>query len=165
MSVSADDLATLLEALHRNAIALATTGPRPPRRVRVGVGDATVELEWDDAVAVVPVTPAPAPAAAVVAAPIEVAEVAAAAPAGHVVAAPTVGTFYRAPEPGAAPFVSEGDVVAAGQQIGIVEAMKLMIPVEATQAGRVEEIVCADATPVEFGAPLLVLSAVTAAAG
>jgi acetyl-CoA carboxylase biotin carboxyl carrier protein len=74
------------------------------------------------------------------------------------VTAPTVGVFYRSPEPGAPPFVSEGDVVAAGQQVAIIEAMKLMIPVEADRAGRVAAILCADADAVEYGQPLLVLA-------
>ena len=52
----------------------------------------------------------------------------------HYVCAAIVGTFYRGPEPGAAPFVSEGDMVRPGQQIAILEAMKMMMPVEADRA-------------------------------
>ncbi|WP_018636950.1 acetyl-CoA carboxylase biotin carboxyl carrier protein [Parafrankia elaeagni] len=74
-----------------------------------------------------------------------------------VVPAHTVGVFYHAPEPGADPFVRAGDTVVPGQQVGIIEAMKLMIPVEAERGGRVREILVADASPVEYGQPLLTL--------
>ena len=73
------------------------------------------------------------------------------------VCAPTVGTFYRAPEPGAAPFVAEGDQVRRGQQVGIVEAMKLMIPIESEPTAVVAAIHVADGRPVEYGEPLLTL--------
>ncbi|WP_343044371.1 acetyl-CoA carboxylase biotin carboxyl carrier protein, partial [Micromonospora maritima] len=79
-------------------------------------------------------------------------------PARHVVRAPTVGVFYRAPEPGAKPFVAEGDIVQPGQQVGIVEAMKLMIPVHADAHGTVVEVLRADGAPVEYDEPLLALS-------
>ncbi|MBH0776520.1 acetyl-CoA carboxylase biotin carboxyl carrier protein [Nocardia bovistercoris] len=77
-----------------------------------------------------------------------------------VVTAETVGVFYRLPEPGAAPFVTEGDPVRTGQQVGIVEAMKLMIPVTASAAGRVLEFLVENGEAVEYGAPLLRLEAV-----
>jgi acetyl-CoA carboxylase biotin carboxyl carrier protein len=73
------------------------------------------------------------------------------------VRAPMVGTFYHAPEPGAAPFVTVGDHVEAGQQVGIVEAMKLMNPVEAADSGRVIEVLVADAGRVEYEQPLIEL--------
>jgi acetyl-CoA carboxylase biotin carboxyl carrier protein len=83
-----------------------------------------------------------------------------AAAAEHLhVFAPSVGTFYRQPEPGAAPFVSEGDVVTPGQQIGIVEAMKLMLPVEADRPGRIVKIYRANGDAVEYGEPLFALAA------
>ncbi|TDC72092.1 hypothetical protein E1200_00260 [Actinomadura sp. GC306] len=66
-----------------------------------------------------------------------------------------VGTFYSAPEPGAEPFVAVGDEVRAGQQIAILEVMKLMTPVAADRAGRVVEVLVPDGTPVEFGTGLI----------
>jgi acetyl-CoA carboxylase biotin carboxyl carrier protein len=72
------------------------------------------------------------------------------------VVAPCVGTFYRAPEPGAAPFVADGDVVQPGQQVGIIEAMKLMMPVAADRAGRVRGVLD-DGVAVEYGAVLVTL--------
>jgi acetyl-CoA carboxylase biotin carboxyl carrier protein len=77
------------------------------------------------------------------------------AEAGHIIRAPLVGTFYAAPQPGAASFVSVGDVVVVGQTVGIVEAMKLMNAITADVAGRVVEIFVANEQSVEFEQPLL----------
>ena len=76
---------------------------------------------------------------------------------GHAILAPLVGTFYRAGQPGAKPFVEEGDVVDAGQQVGIVEAMKLMNRVDADVAGRVVKILAGDGEWVEFEQVLMVI--------
>jgi oxaloacetate decarboxylase alpha subunit len=65
--------------------------------------------------------------------------------------APMVGTFYRAPEPGANPFVGIGDVVVPGQTLCILEAMKLMNEVKVEQAGIVRAIHAENAQPVEYG--------------
>ena len=67
------------------------------------------------------------------------------------VESPMVGTFYRAPEPGAAPFVEEGDAIAPGQTLCILEAMKLMNEVKAEVEGVVRRIHVGNAEPVEFG--------------
>jgi oxaloacetate decarboxylase alpha subunit len=64
---------------------------------------------------------------------------------------PMVGTFYRAPNPNADPFVEVGDVVQPGQVIGIVEAMKLMNEIEADRVGEIVEIPVANGQPVEYG--------------
>ncbi len=68
--------------------------------------------------------------------------------------APMVGTFYRAPQPGAPPFVEEGDAVAPGQTLCILEAMKLMNEVKAEIEGIVSAIHVQNGQPVEFGQPL-----------
>jgi len=81
-------------------------------------------------------------------------------PVLHYVCAPSVGTFYRSPEPGAAPFTAEGATVTAGQQVAIVEAMKLMLPVEADRPGRVVEVLIEDGQAVEYGERLLALTPV-----
>ena len=73
------------------------------------------------------------------------------------VTAPMVGTAYTAPEPGAEPFVSVGDSVSAGQTLLLIEAMKTFNPVRAPKAGRVARILISDATPVEYGEPLIIL--------
>ena len=67
------------------------------------------------------------------------------------VESPMVGTFYRAAQPGAPPFVEVGDVVAAGQTLCILEAMKLMNEVKADVEGVVRAVHAENATPVEFG--------------
>jgi acetyl-CoA carboxylase biotin carboxyl carrier protein len=77
--------------------------------------------------------------------------------AGHPIKAPLVGTFYRSSQPGAPPFVNEGDTVDAGQTVGIVEAMKLMNQVQADQAGKVSKILAVDGDWVEFEQTLMLL--------
>jgi oxaloacetate decarboxylase alpha subunit len=67
------------------------------------------------------------------------------------VEAPMVGVFYRAPQPGAPPFVEEGDTVAQGQTLCILEAMKLMNEIKAELEGVVRKIHVQNAQPVEFG--------------
>jgi acetyl-CoA carboxylase biotin carboxyl carrier protein len=71
--------------------------------------------------------------------------------------APMVGTFYRAPQPGAAPFVQEGDPVELGQTLCILEAMKLMNEVKAETEGIVRRICVENAQPVEYGQVLFEL--------
>jgi oxaloacetate decarboxylase (Na+ extruding) subunit alpha len=65
--------------------------------------------------------------------------------------APMVGTFYRAPQPGAPPFVSEGEIVAQGQTLCILEAMKLMNEVKADMEATVRSINVENGEPVEYG--------------
>lgn len=72
----------------------------------------------------------------------------------YAVTSPMVGTFYRAPAPGEAPFVSVGDTVKAGQTLCIIEAMKIMNEIEAEVNGTVVEILVDNAQPVEFSQPL-----------
>jgi oxaloacetate decarboxylase alpha subunit len=76
--------------------------------------------------------------------------------------APMVGVFYRAPQPGAPPFVEEGDTVAAGQTLCILEAMKLMNEIKAEASGIVRQIHVGNAEPVEFGQLLFELEPVVA---
>jgi acetyl-CoA carboxylase biotin carboxyl carrier protein len=73
-----------------------------------------------------------------------------------VLAAPLVGTFYRRSSPDAAPLAAPGDIVAAGDTIAIIEAMKVMNEIKAEAAGRVIRIVVDDGEAVEFGEPLIV---------
>jgi acetyl-CoA carboxylase biotin carboxyl carrier protein len=103
-------------------------------------------------------TYAPAPAAApAAAAPAAEAAPAPAATRGDAVKSPMVGTAYLSPQPGADAFVKVGDTVSAGQTLLIVEAMKTMNPISAPKAGKIVEILVADAQPVEFGEPLVVI--------
>ncbi len=64
---------------------------------------------------------------------------------------PMVGTFYKAPEPGAEPYIKVGNRVSPGQTVCIIEAMKIMNEIEAEIAGVVREISVEDGQPVEFG--------------
>ncbi|MCU0622195.1 MAG: acetyl-CoA carboxylase biotin carboxyl carrier protein, partial [Gemmatimonadales bacterium] len=88
----------------------------------------------------------PAAPAAPAAAPAEPAPVAL-----KEIRSPMVGTFYKAPEPGADPYVAIGTRIAPGQTVCIIEAMKIMNEIEAEVGGVIREIVAADATPVEYG--------------
>ena len=70
---------------------------------------------------------------------------------------PMVGVAYLAPQPGAAPFVQIGERVSEGQTLLIIEAMKVMNQIRAPRAGQVTRVFIEDATPVEYGAPLLLI--------
>jgi acetyl-CoA carboxylase biotin carboxyl carrier protein len=180
--VSLNDDQTILDDLCRRAAELIAATRGPLKSVRLRVGEMSVEVEWPDAptfngggtvngaggvnggaVGVPnggavgltngvqaggpPGDPSGDPAQQAV--PPE--------ERGVVVSAPLVGTFYRAPGPDARPFVEVGDKVEAGQQVAIVEAMKLMNAVTAEHDGRVIEVLVENGTPVEYGQPLFVL--------
>ena len=97
-------------------------------------------------------SPAAAPAAAP---PVEA--VVPAAPEGHAVKSPMVGTFYRSASPGAKAFVEIGDVVAQGDTLCIVEAMKLMNEIEADASGTIKSILAENGQAVEYGQPLFII--------
>lgn len=106
-------------------------------------------------VAAPPVAAVAAPAAAPAPSAAPAAPVAPAVPANvKEVASPIVGTFYRAPAPEAPPFVEVGTRVTKGQQLCIVEAMKIMNPIEADVSGTVVAILVENAQPVAYGEPL-----------
>ena len=102
---------------------------------------------------------APAPtimaAPAAGAAPVAAAAGKPAAKAGNVETSPMVGVFYAAPSPNDPPFVKVGQQVKAGDTIGIIEAMKIMNPVEATQSGIIDEVLVANSEVVQFGQPVV----------
>ena len=117
------------------------------QRLRVEAGDTRIEIERG--------IPAGVPAGAAAAAPVAVPAAAEEPPAAevdgrHPILAPLVGTFYRAQQPGAKPFVEEGDVIDEGQTVAILEAMKLMNHVKADRGGRVAQIAATDGEWVEF---------------
>jgi acetyl-CoA carboxylase biotin carboxyl carrier protein len=80
-------------------------------------------------------------------------------PAQHpgAVTSPMVGTVYLSAEPGAAPFVAIGQAVTEGQTVLIIEAMKTMNHIPAPRAGVVKRVVVEDGSPVEYGAPLMII--------
>jgi acetyl-CoA carboxylase biotin carboxyl carrier protein len=141
-------LASLVQRVQESALALAAGAPTRPRAVRVRAGDVSVELEWASegpTGTIVAIEQQDVATTAALAGPAEVDP-----PGRAYVTASTVGVFYRAPEPGAPPFVDVGDTIVKGQQVGIIEAMKLMIPVEADAAGCVVEVLVDDGAAVEF---------------
>lgn len=103
-----------------------------------------------------PAAPAPAaaPAAPTPAAPAAPEDLAA---SPNTLTSPMVGTAYLAPEPGAKPFMEVGTKVAEGQTVLIIEAMKTMNQIPAHKSGTVTRILVDDATPVEYGEPLVVI--------
>lgn len=111
-------------------------------------------------VAAAPMSAAPVAAPATVAAPAAAPEPAAPAEAeeeGQAVRAPMVGTFYSAPSPGAPPFVQVGDRVGEGDTLCIVEAMKMMNPIEVDVSGVIKSIRVQNGEPVEYGQILFVI--------
>ncbi|UOF93764.1 MAG: acetyl-CoA carboxylase biotin carboxyl carrier protein [Bordetella sp.] len=76
---------------------------------------------------------------------------------GHIVKSPMVGTFYRSPNPGSAPFVNVGQIVKEGDILCILEAMKLLNEIEADKPGIIKEIMVENGEPVEYGQPLFVI--------
>ena len=111
------------------------------------------------------VSAAPVAAAAPAAASAPAAAPPAAAPAGDddpaqhpgAVTSPMVGTCYLQAEPGTPAFVSVGDKVTEGQTLMIIEAMKTMNHIPAPKSGTVKRVLVEDGTPVEFGAPLMIV--------
>jgi acetyl-CoA carboxylase biotin carboxyl carrier protein len=98
--------------------------------------------------------PGPAQAASGPSAP---AAAAAPEPQGHALKSPMVGTFYRAPSPGAPSFVEVGQSVSKGQTLCIIEAMKLLNEIESDMAGTVKAILVENGQPVEYGQPLFLI--------
>ncbi|GAB3936261.1 hypothetical protein GCM10027614_12480 [Micromonospora vulcania] len=151
----------VLAGLRRQARELIAELTGPVRRIRLRSGPTVLEVEW------YPVAPPAGPSPAVATPPsdgrptptngVPTTLIRPSVPGRTTVRAPIVGTFYRAPEPGAAPFVAVGDLVRPGQPVAIVEAMKLMNEVVADRAGRVVAVLVDDGQLVEFDQPLVEL--------
>jgi acetyl-CoA carboxylase biotin carboxyl carrier protein len=101
---------------------------------------------------------APAAPAAAPASPASAAAPAATDELANVVSSPMVGTFYRASSPEAEPFVNVGSKVNKGDTLCVIEAMKLMNEIEAEYAGVVEKILTENASPLEYGQPMFVIT-------
>ncbi|MDO9220462.1 MAG: acetyl-CoA carboxylase biotin carboxyl carrier protein [Thiobacillus sp.] len=97
---------------------------------------------------------APVPAAPVAVAPVPAED---ALPEGHIVRSPMVGTFYRAPAPGAKNFAEVGQSVSAGDTLCLIEAMKLLNEIETDESGVIKAILVENGQPVEYGEPLFVI--------
>ena len=120
--------------------------------IEVADGDRSLRVARPTAPVAAPVVVGPPAGGAVT----EPAAAAAGPPAGAITS-PMVGTVYLSPEPGAPPFVKSGDQVIEGDTLLIVEAMKVMNPIRAPQAGTIRAILVQDSQPVEFGEALLIL--------
>ena len=146
LNIDTDYVAQLAELLQRTGLT----------EIEISEGDARVRVVKKPA----PVYEAQVPSrpAAVVAPPVEPVTP---GPLDTVhpgtVSSPMVGTVYLYPEPGADPFVTPGQTVSEGQTLLIIEAMKVMNQIRAPKSGRVNRIFVENATPVEFGEPLLVI--------
>ncbi len=138
--------------LRDEVLTLARSLPGELRKLTVRNGDRAIEVEW--APEAPPAgSPVPAPPAQGTPGGRDVQPAAPPEPAPEVAAtvrSPLVGTFYAAPSPGADPFVRVGDEIEPGQTVGIVEAMKLMNPIVADEAGVVAEVLVGDAESVEY---------------
>lgn len=150
LSANSVDVERLLGAVRR----FVDTLPRCPVGLRIRTDRIGLELDW------APTTPASATPSGTEGQAGSVTSDDDGTGLGSFVCAPSVGTFHRAASPGAAPFAAVGDLVGSGQQLAIVEAMKLMLPVKADRAGRVAAVLKADGDPVEFGDPLFELASV-----
>ena len=106
---------------------------------------------------VTPATAASSTAPGAGAAAVASGEAGARQPEGHLLKSPMVGTYYRAPTPGAKPFVEVGQTVNAGDTVCIIEAMKLLNEIEADHAGVIKAILVENGQPVEYGHPLMVI--------
>jgi acetyl-CoA carboxylase biotin carboxyl carrier protein len=148
----------MVDAVRLTTLGLLASLPEHPKRLRVHAAGVTVDLDWRS----LPVPTATAfpidqpEQRVVVQVPIAVDE----SPVdSYFVCAPAVGTFYHSPDPGKPPFAAQGALVEVGQQVGIVEAMKLMLPVQADRAGEVVAVLVPDGAAVEYGQRLLELRA------
>ncbi len=164
MSLTAADIQEimrLIEVSNFDELTLETNGLKLMLRRGAAAGTAPAVVAPVPVPVTVAVAAAPTAAPAVAprpAAPAAAPAVAASADAGQDVPSPMLGTFYRAPKPGAPPFVEVGSVVEADTVIGIIEVMKLMSTVRAGLRGRVTQILASDGVLVEFGEVLLRIS-------
>ncbi|AQT04811.1 acetyl-CoA carboxylase biotin carboxyl carrier protein [Acetobacter persici] len=151
--VDADAIRALAEILTDTGLTEIEVSEKDSR-IRVARAPATVQAVAPAAVAAA-AAPAPAPVAAP-AAPV------AAAPADlsrhpGAVNSPMVGVAYLTPDPSSPPFVSEGQIVSAGQTLLLIEAMKTFNQIKAPKAGTVKTLLVTSGDPVEFGQPLAII--------
>jgi acetyl-CoA carboxylase biotin carboxyl carrier protein len=155
LSLSYEEIAEILKAIDSSSC----------DEVVVETGDVKLVVRRNGAAgAGVPVREVSAPVAASPAAPVAARPTPAAPSAGievsgnqTVIAAPMVGTFYRAPAPDAPPFVEVGSVVRKGDPVCLIEVMKLFTTINAEQDGRVVQIGAQNGDLVEFGQTLFVI--------
>ena len=145
-------LKTLIDLVSESGVAeLEITEGDDRVKIVNRVGAAPVAAAAPAVIATPVVASAPAVAAEPAAAPV-------AAEDTRTINSPMVGTFYRAPSPGAKPFADVGQKVKAGDTVCIIEAMKLLNEIETEYDGVIKEILVENGQPVEFGQPLFVIA-------
>ena len=149
-----DRLAVVADGSGLAEVELSAGGTRVVVRSRSAVQGSHVVVAG---AAVPPSTASAAPVPLPTATKPAVAPASAAATSGLVVNAPLTGIFYAAPSPGAAPLVSVGSIVAVGQPIGLIEAMKLFNEIKSDKAGRVVRIIAQDGLLVKAKTPIIEL--------
>ncbi|MDQ6954791.1 MAG: acetyl-CoA carboxylase biotin carboxyl carrier protein [Mariprofundaceae bacterium] len=126
--------------------------------IEVSEGESSIRISRQGNVTPVALT-APQAAIAPAAVPVQKAETASnEGNDEHIVKSPMVGTFYLAPSPDSEPFVKEGDSIKKGETLCVIEAMKLMNEIEAEYTGTVDKILVDNATPLEYGQPIFVIT-------
>lgn len=145
--VDADAIRALAEILTDTGLTEIEVSEKDSR-IRVARAPATVQATAPAAVAAPAPAPVAAPAAPVPAAPADLSRHPGA------VNSPMVGVAYLTPDPSSPPFVSEGQIVSAGQTLLLIEAMKTFNQIKAPKAGTVKTLLVTSGDPVEFGQPL-----------
>lgn len=141
MELTLDELKDLIQTLDASSL----------REFSVNEGEYTLHLSKNEAPTVVTQTQTPAgpdPVAAPESAPVTDAPVV--EPAGTYITAPLVGTVYLRPNPDAEPFVQVGGHVNAGDQVALIEAMKLMTPIKSDVSGTIKQVLVADEDMVDY---------------
>lgn len=128
--------------------------PSQPENLRMQADQVTIEIRWPRE----RIAPRPNMNTQAVPVPVPHTTNGSSMVSAHYICSPSVGTFHRCPEPGSSPYITEGDVVRPGQQVGIIEVMKLMLPVEADRGGRVSRVLKGNGRPVEHGERLIELA-------
>jgi acetyl-CoA carboxylase biotin carboxyl carrier protein len=142
MRIDPDLVRELAELLTENALT----------EIEVADGERRIKVSRLSGTEARPAQPIAAPPAAAPEAAPSVEEI-----SGETIKSPMVGTAFLSPEPTADPFVAVGDTVKAGDTLLIVEAMKVMNPITAPAGGVVKKVLVADAQPVEFDQPLVII--------
>lgn len=141
----------LIELLEESGIA----------EIEIKEGEESVRISRSTSNTAPAISPIPAPVApAAPVAAVAAAETTESVPEkieGHVVKSPMVGSFYRAPSPGASSFVEVGQKVSVGDTLCIIEAMKLLNQIEADKAGTIKAILVENGQPVEYDQPLFII--------
>ncbi len=155
MAIKKDGMQVDTDLVRELAALLNDTGLS---EIEVEDGERKIRVSRQMSAAISAYAPAPVAAAAPVTAAAPAAEAAPSAIDANAMKSPMVGTAYLSPDPEAAPFVAIGQTVKAGDTVLIIEAMKVMNPIVAANAGTITAILVESGQPVEFDQPLMVIA-------